>query len=568
MAAKTNIKKQQPVAKAPRDPRALYVIIIVIGILLLYSRVEKYQYVKMDDTDLIVDNESFIKHLKNVPQAFRQSCFKIPGHLTDSKSYYRPLLIVSFMVDAQIHGPRSSATFHFMNVFYHILASVLLFFLLWKLCGNSLLSFVLAFLFAIHPVNAHAIAWVPGRNDILLSIFVLLSMHGLLDYYRKKKPVFLVLHVAAFAAALFTKESGILLLPLFGMFMWLWLRDLAFYKRNYYLVVIYLAISAAWYFAMHNALKGQPVMSDSSSLVNTVIHNLPYLFLYIGKILLPFNLNVMPGADTLAVALGIASLLALAYLFYTVKDRRKALFSLGWYFLFLAPTLIVPELPAYEHRDYLPLAGLLIGISQSGLLANFSLKSIMTIRVAAVVLIVFVVVTYTRVPVFADRYAFWNDGTEGTPFAPSACVNVGELYQEEYNNNPNLDARQKTEALNKAGSWNHKAIELDSMTLRGNNNYGAYLYLSGKPDEAVPYFLREIRFHPGNSDPYKNLGIYYKEKGQPEKSVYYWEKLIRMNRYYLTAYEELANYYTKTGDLAKATYYREQGKQMAEIGEK
>jgi hypothetical protein len=50
--------------------------------------------------------------------------------------------------------------------------------------------------------------------------------------------------------------------------------------------------------------------------------------------------------------------------------------------------------------------------------------------------------------------------------------------------------------------------------------------------------------------------------------VYYWAKLIQMNRYYLTAYEELASYYTKTGDIAKAAYYREQGKQMAEMGEK
>jgi protein O-mannosyl-transferase len=568
MAQKGKVSNKAASQKTQHDFRFLYPIIIILTVFLMYGRTLKYQYVKMDDTDLIVDNESFIKHSNNIPQAFKQSCFKIPGHLTESKSYYRPMLIVSFIIDAQLHGARSSATFHFMNILYHVLACLLLYFLLLKLCGNSLLSFALSFLFAIHPVNTHAIAWIPGRNDILLSIFVLLSMHGLLDYYRKKKPGYIVLHIIAFAAALFTKESGILLLPVYFAFIWLWQRDPSFYKRHYFLPIIYVAISVAWYFAMRHALKGQPVMSGQGSIKDTVIHNLPYLFLYLGKILLPFNLNVMPGSDTLAVVLGIVSFAIIIYIFLKIKDRRKAFFSLGWYFIFLAPTLLVPELPAYEHRDYLPLAGLLIGISQSAIFAGFSSKSRIQIRILAVLILVFLVITYTRIPVFADRFVFWNDGTEGTPFAPSACVNVGELYQEIYNNDPSLDERQKKEMLNKAGEWNHKAIEQDSMTLRGNNNYGAFLYLTGKPDEAVPYFQKEIKYHPTNSDPYKNLGIYYRDKGQPEKSVYYWEKLIQLNRFYLTAYEDLASYYAKKGDLIKAAQYREQEKKMAEQGEK
>jgi len=560
-----------PLKKAPKraaDLRWLYTLIIVVTVIVMYSRTMSYQYVKMDDTDLIVENESFIKHTKNIPQAFRQSCFQIPGHLTDSKSYYRPMLIVSFIVDAQLHGARSSSTFHFMNILYHIICCLLLFWLLMRLGVSQLLSFALAFLFAVHPVHTHAIAWIPGRNDILLSMFVLLSLHGLIGYVRRNDIGNLILHILAFAAALFTKESAVLLVPLYVGFMWLWMRDLAFYKRKFFLPIMYAALGVVWYIAMKAALKGQPMMGGSESLVSVALKNLPYLFLYIGKILLPFNLNVMPGANGLAYVLGSFSILGLAYIFSTIKDIRKALFSLGWYFMFLLPTLLVPELPAYEHRDYLPLIGLMLGISQSGLFAGFSFTSKNALWGMGILAVLFIVLTSIRMPVFSSRYTFWMDGTDGTPFSASACVNMGELYQEEFNNNPELNKQQKNEALGQAGTWNHTAIQMDSATLRGNNNYGAYLYLTGKPDEAKPYFEKEIKFHPTNSDPYKNLGIYYKDKGQAYKSVYYWEKLISLNRFYLTAYEDLASYYAQQGDMAKATMYRAQEKELTEEAQK
>jgi len=555
-------------AKPKADYSRWYPIILVIMVFVLYGTTLHNQYLKMDDTDLIVDNEVFIKHLKNIPQAFRQSCFEIPGHLTDNKSYYRPMLIVSFMMDAQVHGARGSVTFHFMNILYHLLACLLLYYLLLKLGSNALTALALSLLFAVHPVNIHAVAWIPGRNDILLTIFALLSVHGLIDYYKKGDQKYLTLHFVAYAAALFTKESGVILLTLYFAFMWLWMRDLAFYKRKWFIPVIYVAITAIWYLAMTSALKGMEKIGGGDPIMNVVIHNMPYMLLYIGKILLPFNLNVMPGVDTMAIVLGCISLIGLAYIVLQIKDIRKLLFCLFWFFIFLAPTLLVPELPAYEHRDYLPLIGLIVGVSQAGFLKNFSLKNRKLVYVLGGIIVVFIILVAMRLPVYVNRFTFWTDGTEGTPFAASADVNVGQLYQDMFDNDPDMNPAQKKETLKNAGDWNHKALMVDSTTLRGNNNYGAYLYLSGHPDDALPYFLKEIKYHPTNDDPYKNVGIYYKDKGEPQKSVWYWEKLIQMNRYYLTAYEELGNYYARTGDLAKAAMYRDQEKTLTEEAQK
>jgi len=116
------------------------------------------------------------------------------------------------MIDAQVHGARGSVTFHFMNILYHLLACLLLYYLLLKLGVNPLSALALSLLFAVHPVNIHAVAWIPGRNDILLTIFALLSLHGLIDYYKKGDQKYSLSAFYRYAAALFTKESGVILL--------------------------------------------------------------------------------------------------------------------------------------------------------------------------------------------------------------------------------------------------------------------------------------------------------------------------------------------------------------------
>src|ERR1700744_91958 len=103
--AKQKIKGNVPVPQKSGAHR-VFPVILICTVFFLYGRTLNYRYVKLDDSSLIVDNyeAGFIKNLSNIPQAFRQSCFDIPNHYTDKKSYYRPLLILSFMVDAQING--------------------------------------------------------------------------------------------------------------------------------------------------------------------------------------------------------------------------------------------------------------------------------------------------------------------------------------------------------------------------------------------------------------------------------------------------------------------------------
>jgi tetratricopeptide (TPR) repeat protein len=550
-------KKSQKSTSSTFNIAKWYPVILIIISILVYNRSIHYQFVGMDEDELILQKADFNKHVKNIPKAFTQSVFEGGGQEIGKKLYYRPILVVSLILDTQFHSKAIATPYHTANLLYHIIACLLLYFLLKKLSLNASLSFILTLLFAVQPLNEYAVAWIMGRNDILLAIFVLLSFHGLLDYYKSKDTKYLVLHLFSFAMAVFTKESGVLLLPLFFLFMLLWFKDIQFYWRNKAITVFYVIIAIGWFLARWSVMHGHEGNGSKDSILHIVIQNIPFLLLYIGKIFLPFNLNVMPGVNEMALILGFLSFLILVSLFYFIKDRKKALFSLIWFFLFLSPTLLVPSLPAYEHRDYVPFIGLILGISQVSFFKDFRFEFQRKSYIVIGLVILFIIITSIRLPIYENEFTFNEDGTENTPFAADACINLADLYIQQYNNT------KSRPALELSRDWSNRGLALDSTILQGNNLYGAYFYYSGQPEEAIKYFQKEIKWHPDNMNPYSNLAAHYRHR-DPAKAVYYWKQMINADRYFLNSYWELSKFYNETGDSITGQKYYDQGMQMSE----
>ena len=149
---------------------------IVLMIALVYFRTLSFGFTSLDDKELILDNYKFISNLANVPQAFMSRVF--PKILAP---YYRPLLIVSFMLDCRIGGT-DLFTYHITNILIHTCVCCMLFRLLTRLGFNKLPSLFFSLCFAIHPALTQAVTWVPGRNDSLLALFALASFLAFLRY--------------------------------------------------------------------------------------------------------------------------------------------------------------------------------------------------------------------------------------------------------------------------------------------------------------------------------------------------------------------------------------------------
>ena len=178
----------------------LYILIPLI-ILSLY-----YKTLSFDISGL--DDDTFIK--MNFMQTSITDVFKKTVFLNDISPFYRPLLPISFMIDNTISNS-SPYALHTTNIMLHIISCFLIFFFFKKYYFNVFLSFLLTLIFATHPINIFAVAWIPGRNDSLLLIFTIISLIFFIEYLKNKKIYLILLHFFALTLGLLTKEVAVII---------------------------------------------------------------------------------------------------------------------------------------------------------------------------------------------------------------------------------------------------------------------------------------------------------------------------------------------------------------------
>jgi protein O-mannosyl-transferase len=156
-----------------------------------------------------VDDSGMYNYLLNTDEFSFRSIFT-PGGM-----YYRPVIIVSFMLDKYVWGLEESFM-HLENIIFHLLNTLLVFAVARKsalLQGirSELVPLVAAVFFAVHPINTEAVNWISGRTDLLACFFLLLSVFLLL----RKSPGRALTFLAALSmlVACFAKETAIFLLP-------------------------------------------------------------------------------------------------------------------------------------------------------------------------------------------------------------------------------------------------------------------------------------------------------------------------------------------------------------------
>jgi len=74
--------------------------LIIVGVL-LFGKTLFFDFSFFDDNVLILDNIGFLRNIGNIFKAFQMDVFHLVGH---SAAYYRPILTISFMIDAILGG--------------------------------------------------------------------------------------------------------------------------------------------------------------------------------------------------------------------------------------------------------------------------------------------------------------------------------------------------------------------------------------------------------------------------------------------------------------------------------
>ncbi|MDQ7797640.1 MAG: glycosyltransferase family 39 protein [Candidatus Edwardsbacteria bacterium] len=383
----------------------------------VYFRSVFFGFAYFDDDHLILENFHRLADLKNILLAFRTDMnWQSPG------TYYRPLVTLTFIGDALWSG-RNPWGYHLSNVIFHLTASCLLFRLFRTLKYSHKISLAFCLTFAVHPVLNHAVAFIPGRYDSLLAVFSLFALTTFIKYLERPSPALLLAHLLSFTAALFTKETAVIL-PGAGL-----LYYLLFHRREFRKI---LAPALIWLtgLSLFLFLRRQAVGPVSVN-YNTFAENLAGLVSYLGKIFFPFDLSVMPIPENTSLWPGMIALTGLLGLLILggLNRKRHFMFGLGCFLLFLAPTAARTLGFAYllEQRLYLPMTGFFIMLMESRAVLKVAERKFAPLFLA-LLLALLSAVSLWHLAVYRDDISFWGNAVKYSPDSYFAHNVLGQRY--------------------------------------------------------------------------------------------------------------------------------------------
>lgn len=124
--------------------------------------------------------------------------------------FFRPVVQWLWLTDYVAWGTDAFG-YHLTNIILHALNSFLVFLLASRVIHNRWGGIAAGLLFALHPIHADSVAWIPDRTDVLSALFYFASATFFVLYRQRARQFYGTLAVIAFALAIGTKENTVAL---------------------------------------------------------------------------------------------------------------------------------------------------------------------------------------------------------------------------------------------------------------------------------------------------------------------------------------------------------------------
>ncbi len=530
-------------SRTPPRQTALILGLLAVFVFVVYSPSLKGPFL-WDDEHLIVDN-SFLRSWAHVPRILATDIGNGAGREYD---FWRPLQILSYLFDFTVWKLHAFG-FHLVNVFLHFLCAAALFWFAEIIFADRRLALFAAFLFAVHPAHTEAVSFISGRADPLSLLFFFLSFGFLLKDAARPCLKFFLLSLGAYALALMSRESA-LLLPVLVVVYRLTLRKPVSLRAFWGLIVV----SALYALLRLTALRGiwpaEPLSGFS------FWQRLPGAFAALtgyGRVLaLPVGLHMEYGSRLFAwtdprVWLGVFFFGCCLAAAGSRRVPAAVRFGCAWFFVALLPFLnVLSPLNAYmaEHWLYLPSVGLFLlgGWSLSRWYERAPLSSG---AVAVLLVLLWGISSFYHNRFWADPVRLFERTVALAPESTRARVSLALAYFDQKRLDEAeallLEALKKDPhdyvAYNVLGSvyyrMNRKndaeAAWRNGMAVEGRfaefySNLGVIEAQKGNLEEALFFFREAIKRNPAKPDPYKNAAVACYNAGQYRDALAYWEK--------------------------------------------
>ncbi len=525
------------------------ILITVVG-LIVFSNTFRNDFV-YDDKEFIVDNKA-IRSLKNIPGYFVSAqYFSAKGEFY----IYRPIVTLTFALDYKL-WKMNPAGYHILNTLFHILAGVMVFFVLRLLIKKDLPALVGGLVFIAHPVQTEAVSWIAGRGNTICLFLCLLSFYYYIRYRDRlnvKQSGDYRLSVILYAVALLTKEMAICF-PLiiiaydYVMYPGNWSKLIYRKKWDFSLLKEYIPffLLSAGYLVLRYAAIGRVSQQSywGGGIVPTILTMSKVFVHYARLLVLPVNLCVdydIPVSMTILEPFVIFSFLFAAGLlllsFKAHRYSKLATFGIFWFIIALLPVSNIVPLQALiaERFLYMPSVGFCmlcaVIVSKS---ARFAKTEKAVYILVAVMVVLYSVLTVFRNADWRSDFTLWSKTLESRDKSFRALTSLGIHYSDK-------------EEYDKAIRYYKESLEINPRFIITYNNLANTYQKLERYDDAIREYETAIRMNKNYYEAYANMGNAYKRMEKYDLAIANYRKSLSIKESYVDARFNLGVTYADTG---------------------
>ena len=499
--------------------KALAIFLVIVAAVIAYGQVVNFSIGRFDEVGMIEQNLTILRDSASVADVVQQD----PFFRNPALNFYRPMQNVSLLIDAKL-GKGKPRAFHLTNLVLHITTTVVVLLILQMLVGNLLLSTLLTLVFAVNPIFAQAIAWVPGRGDLIVGLCGALMVYGSLRDPELRLVRNLLLVSLSASAAVFAKETAVLFPMVFIGTLILAGNYKPWKSRNVLIALGSMLASGGLYLWARSVVIKQTTPGNRFG-IDVLLENLRVVPEIVSKFFVPYGLQPMASYTFFATLSGIVIISGLLVLLFRSTEGKSRVMSLvggAWFLIFTVPGAMFHHADgaaAYdylEHRVYLPAIGLMI--MTAGLLMNIvSDRQWNNVsRGIALAVFIYLGVTVSHVRNYATPIAFYDKAVSANPFSSLAHTNRGLI-------------REQRGDLQGAIDDYTAAITLDPRYAQAYVNRGNRFGAMGNRLQAKSDYMNAIKYKPTLFAARFNLGNYYLDEKQWDSAYAQYKEAARLN---------------------------------------
>lgn len=413
------------------DKKKLFFMLVSLAIVpfVLYYPSLKYEFLyELDDDWLVISNDS----IKAISRYGLLNGLKFLFFYDTTDLHYMPVTYLSYSID-YILFDINPVMIKLHNLFLHILSGILLFIFTDLLLKRRHISFIIAFIFLIHPMNIESIAWASCRKQGLFYTYFLASMICyklfLNSTTKKLSVIFYTSTIVSWIIATLAKTTAITL-P--GVFLLIYLHQ---NKHTFKIQTIakHLApmlpfVIVFWYLNTLANDRSYLIRDfEYTNLEHLTLAGFSYSFYWL-KSFFPFPLVVFYPAPAEHLVLPLkyfilsftSCILICLMIFHFIKGHYNRFFALGFYTITILPMLNLmfypfgdlPMLVSNRYFYHTPLGIILYTIlTADKYISNLNLKRGLLAAYICIIVFLFRI----HLPVFRNQITMFENNAKYYP---------------------------------------------------------------------------------------------------------------------------------------------------------